>query len=154
MLMIVMMMMMMMLMIVVIIVIYFWFVCIWFFVTIYDHDLLAMSLCSLIASGLVTKLANARRLCWSDWNFSFDAMLLGLTIVDTWLPLIILLIRSPVRVSVFWWVPNPPGANARVAERASWRSSQSGVAGVRSLVEIPSDSYHFPWTSDTFVRPQ
>ena len=40
-----------------------------------------------------------------------------------------------------WWVPNPASANPRVAERASWPSSQSGVTGVRSLVEIPRDCY-------------
>ena len=38
-----------------------------------------------------------------------------------------------------WWVPNPP-----FAEKASWQSLQSGVAGVYSLLEIPTDSYHFP----------
>ena len=43
-----------------------------------------------------------------------------------------------------WWVPNPPFANPGVAEKAPWRSLQSGVAGVYSLLEIPTDSYHFP----------
>ena len=40
-------------------------------------------------------------------------------------------------------MPNPPGANPLVAERASWRSSQSCGAGVSSLSEIPTDSCHF-----------
>ena len=42
------------------------------------------------------------------------------------------------------WVPNPPFANPGVAEKAPWRSLQSGVAGVHSLLEIPTDSCHFP----------
>ena len=41
-----------------------------------------------------------------------------------------------------WWVPNPPFANPGVAEKAPWQSLQSGVAGVYSLLEIPTDSYH------------
>ena len=41
----------------------------------------------------------------------------------------------------FWWVPNPPFANPG---KAPWRSLQSGVAGVYSLLEIPTDSYHVP----------
>ena len=43
----------------------------------------------------------------------------------------------------FWQVPNLPGANPLVAERAPWRSSQSYVTGVSSLLEIPTDSCHF-----------
>ena len=41
-------------------------------------------------------------------------------------------------------MPNPPFANRRVTEKAPWRSLQSGVAGVYSLLEIPTDSCHFP----------
>ena len=44
---------------------------------------------------------------------------------------------------ISWWVPNPPFANPRVAEKARWQSLQSGVAGVYSLLEIPADSYRF-----------
>ena len=40
------------------------------------------------------------------------------------------------------WVPNPPFANPRVAEKGPWRSLQSGVAEVYSVLEIPTDSYH------------
>ena len=43
-----------------------------------------------------------------------------------------------------WWVPNPQFANPRVAEKAPWRSLRSGVAGVYSLLEIPTDSHDFP----------
>ena len=43
-----------------------------------------------------------------------------------------------------WWVPNPPFANPGVAEKAPCQSLQGGVAGVYSLLEIPTDSYHFP----------
>ena len=45
-----------------------------------------------------------------------------------------------------WWVPNHPFAYPGVAEKAPWRSLQSGVAGVYSLLEKknPTDSYHFP----------
>ena len=39
---------------------------------------------------------------------------------------------------------NPRFANPGVAEKAPWRSLQSGVAGVYSLLEIPTDSCHFP----------
>ena len=42
-----------------------------------------------------------------------------------------------------WQVPNPLGANPLVAERAPWRSSQSCVTGVSSLLEMPTDSCHF-----------
>ena len=38
----------------------------------------------------------------------------------------------------------PPFANPGEAEKAPWRSLQSGVAGVYSLLEIFTDSYHFP----------
>ena len=41
-----------------------------------------------------------------------------------------------------------------VAQRAPWRSTKCGVAGVSGLLEMPTDSYHFPCTSDTLVRPQ
>ena len=52
-------------------------------------------------------------------------------------------------------VPNPRVANPRVAERAPpWRSTKRGVAEVCSLLEMPTDSCHFPCTSDTLVRPQ
>ena len=51
-------------------------------------------------------------------------------------------------------MPNPPFANPGVAERASWRSTKRGVAGVRSILEMPTDSCHFPCASDTLVRPQ
>ena len=44
---------------------------------------------------------------------------------------------------IAWWVPNPPFANPRVAEKAPWRSLQSGVAGVHNILEIPADSYQF-----------
>ena len=45
---------------------------------------------------------------------------------------------------VYWRVPNPPGANPLVAERAPWRSSQSCVTGGQQpIVEIPTDSCHF-----------
>ena len=38
-----------------------------------------------------------------------------------------------------WQVPNPPGANPLVAERAFWRSSQSCVTGGQQpIVEIPT----------------
>ena len=43
-----------------------------------------------------------------------------------------------------WWVPNPPFANPVVAEKAPWWFLQSGVAGVDTLLELPTDSYHFP----------
>ena len=33
------------------------------------------------------------------------------------------------RLKYHWRVPNPPGANPLVAERAPWRSSQSRVTG-------------------------
>ena len=53
------------------------------------------------------------------------------------------------------WVPNPPVANPGVAEKAPWWSSQTPlVAGVCSLLEIPTDSCHFPCTSDTLVKSQ
>ena len=55
--------------------------------------------------------------------------------------------------SFLWWVPNPRFANPGVAEKAPWRSLQSGVAGVHSLLEIPTDSYHV-LTADTLVRTQ
>ena len=51
-------------------------------------------------------------------------------------------------------MPNPGVANPRVAERAPWWSTKRGVAGVCSLLERPTDSCHFPCTSDTLVRPQ
>ena len=51
-------------------------------------------------------------------------------------------------------MPNPRVANPRVAERAPWRSTKRGVAGVRSLLEMPTDSCHFPCTSDIPVRAQ
>ena len=51
-------------------------------------------------------------------------------------------------------MPNPRVANPRVAERAPWRSTKRGVAGVCSLLEMPTDSCHFPCTSDTPVRLQ
>ena len=51
-------------------------------------------------------------------------------------------------------MPNPRVANPRVAERAPWRSTKRGVAGVCSLLEMPTDSCHFPCTSYTPVRPQ
>ena len=41
-------------------------------------------------------------------------------------------------------MPNPPFAKRGVAEKAPWRSLQSGVAGIYSLVQIFSDSSHFP----------
>ena len=60
----------------------------------------------------------------------------------------------PLFTTLFnWWVPNPPLANPRVAERAPWRSTKRGVTGVSCLLEIPTDSCHFP-CSDTLVRPQ
>ena len=43
-----------------------------------------------------------------------------------------------------WRVPNPPFADPGVAEKAPSRSLQSGVTVVYSLLEIPTDSYHFP----------
>ena len=47
-------------------------------------------------------------------------------------------------VSRTWRVPNPPGANPLVAERAPWGGLRSLVwQGVSSLLEIPTDSYHF-----------
>ena len=36
-----------------------------------------------------------------------------------------------------WRVPNPPGANPLVAERAPWRSSQSRVTGVQQPIANP-----------------
>ena len=52
-------------------------------------------------------------------------------------------IRSTKIVGI-WRVPNPPGANPLVAEKASWRSSQSRVTGGQQpIVEIPTDSCHF-----------
>ena len=36
-----------------------------------------------------------------------------------------------------WRVPNPPGANPLVAERASWRSSQSCVTGGQQPIGNP-----------------
>ena len=51
-------------------------------------------------------------------------------------------------------MPNPRVAEPRVVERAPWRSTKRGVAGVCSLLEMPTDSCHFPCTSDTPVRPQ
>ena len=56
--------------------------------------------------------------------------------------------------NLIWWVPNPPVANPGVAERAPWRSTKRGVAAVSSLLEMPTDSRHFPCTSNTLVRPQ
>ena len=38
---------------------------------------------------------------------------------------------------VFWRVPNPPGANPLVAERAPWRSSQSCVTGSQQPIGNP-----------------
>ena len=38
---------------------------------------------------------------------------------------------------VSWRVPNPPGASPLVAERAPWRSSQSGVAGGQQPIGNP-----------------
>ena len=40
-----------------------------------------------------------------------------------------------------WSVPNLPGVNPGVAERAPWRSLQGGVAGVCSLLDTQTDSY-------------
>ena len=54
----------------------------------------------------------------------------------------------------YWWVPNPPFANSGVAERAPCRSMKRGVAGVSSLLDMPTDSCHFPCTSWHLVRPQ
>ena len=48
----------------------------------------------------------------------------------------------------------PPVANPGVAERAPWRPTKRGVAGVSSLLEMPTDSCHFPCTSNTLVRTQ
>ena len=43
-----------------------------------------------------------------------------------------------------WRVPNPPGANPLVAERAPWRSSQSCVTrGQQPIGKIHTDSCHF-----------
>ena len=42
----------------------------------------------------------------------------------------------------------PPVANPGVAERAPWRSTKHGVAGVSSLLEMPTHSCHFQCTSD------
>ena len=43
-----------------------------------------------------------------------------------------------------WRVPNPPGANPLVAERAPWRSSQSCVTGAEQPIgRLPTDSCHF-----------
>ena len=50
--------------------------------------------------------------------------------------------------------PNPPVATPGVAERAPWRSTKRGAAGVSSLSWMPTDSCHFPLTSNTLVRPQ
>ena len=44
-------------------------------------------------------------------------------------------------------MPNPPVANPGVA------STKRGVAGISSVLEMPTDSCHFPCTSDTLVRP-
>ena len=41
-------------------------------------------------------------------------------------------------------MPNPAAANPGVAERAPWQSTKCGVAGVSSLLEMPTDSCHFP----------
>ena len=38
---------------------------------------------------------------------------------------------------LYWRVPNPPGANPLVAERAPWGSSQSGVAGGQQPIGNP-----------------
>ena len=62
--------------------------------------------------------------------------------------------RRWVHANFLWWVPNPPVANRGVAERAPWRSTKRGVAGVSNLLEMPTDSCHFPCTSDTLIRPQ
>ena len=58
------------------------------------------------------------------------------------------------KVETTGWVPNPPFANPREAEKAPWRSLQSGVAGVYSLFENPYRFLSFPLTFDTLVRPQ
>ena len=42
----------------------------------------------------------------------------------------------------------PPVANPGAAERAPWLSTKRGVARVSSLLEIPTNSCHFPRTSD------
>ena len=39
--------------------------------------------------------------------------------------------------NVIWRVPNPPGANPLVAERAPWRSSQSCVTGGQQTIGNP-----------------
>ena len=48
-------------------------------------------------------------------------------------------------------MPNPPLANPRVAERAFWRSSQSGVAGGQQPIGNP---YRFlPFLLHTWQHP-
>ena len=42
-----------------------------------------------------------------------------------------------IRADINWRVPNPPGANPLVAERAPWRSSQSCVTGGQQPIRIP-----------------
>ena len=58
-------------------------------------------------------------------------------------------------VGASWRVPNPPGANRLVAERAPWRSSQSGVAGSQQPIGNPYTFLSFllhTWQPP--VRPQ
>ena len=44
---------------------------------------------------------------------------------------------SPPLPYVIWRVPNPPGANPLVAERAPWRSSRSCVTGGQQPIGNP-----------------
>ena len=45
--------------------------------------------------------------------------------------------RNRIFLVKLWRVPNPPGANALVAERAPWRSSQSCVTGGQQPIGNP-----------------
>ena len=45
--------------------------------------------------------------------------------------------NSTLVIGFYWRVPNPPGANPLVAERALWRSSQSCVTGGQQPIGNP-----------------
>ena len=77
----------------------------------------------------------------NSWTFHFGPFFGLVCRGDSWF---ILLCSVPESLYVIWWVPNPPFPNPGVAEKAPWRSLQSGVAGVYSLLEIPTASSHFP----------
>ena len=79
-------------------------------------------------------------MCEDDTSCPFGRLLLAYTYpVLLFLSVFVSLVFLFLEVSLvfFCWVSNPPLANPGVAERAPWRSSQSGVAGGQQPIENP-----------------